>query len=127
MRFARAEDGSATVEFVLWVPVFLAFLILVADTSLAFMRQASVLDVSRDAARIVARHGLDAPAAERLAANRARIGDNTPDVNVEIDTKAQTVTVTIFIAMEDLAPFGILQNLQTELVAVQAVHAIEPI
>jgi Flp pilus assembly protein TadG len=127
LRFARDEDGSTTVEFVLWVPVFLAFMLLVADVSLAFMRQASLLDVSREAAQFVARHALDAPAAEDLAADRAQIGDNSPEVHVDIDAKAQTVTVTILVEMEDLAPFGILQSLHTGPIAIASVQAIEPI
>jgi Flp pilus assembly protein TadG len=127
LRFAKGADGSTTVEFVLWVPVFLAFMLLVADVSIAFMRQASLLDVSREAAQFVARHALDAPAAEHLAANRARIGDNAPAVNVDIDAMAHTVTVTILVEMEDLAPFGILQSLHTGPIAIASVQAIEPI
>ena len=127
LHFAKGEHGTTTIEFVLWVPLFLSFMLLVADVGMAFMRQANVLDVSREAARIVARHGLDAPAAIRLAADRARIGEHAPEVTVDIDAKAQFVTVTIFVQIQDLAPFGILQSLHSDRVAIQAVHAIEPI
>jgi Flp pilus assembly protein TadG len=127
LHFAKDEHGTTTIEFVMWVPLFLTFMLLVADVGMAFMRQANVLDISRDAARIVARHGLDAPAAIRLAADRARFGEYTPEVTVDIDPKAQFVTVTIFVQIQDLAPFGILQSLHADRVAIQAVHAIEPI
>lgn len=127
LRFAGDEEGSTTVEFVLWVPVLLAFVLLVADVSIAFMRQASLLDVSREAAQFVARHALDAPAAERLATNRARVGEYSPEVDVDIDAEAQTVTVTILVEMEDLAPFGILESLKTGRITIRSVQAIEPI
>ena len=37
--FHRREDGGATVEAVLWVPVFVAILCLVVDASLVFFGQ----------------------------------------------------------------------------------------
>jgi Flp pilus assembly protein TadG len=126
-RFLLREQGGVTVEFVLWIPMLLAFMLLVADASLAFMRQASLLEVSRETARIVARHGLNAEAATRHAEARARIGTRTPEVSVDINADVTMVTVTILVEMRDLAPFGILETLQGNRVAIRTVHAIEPI
>ena len=42
-RLLRAEEGSATVEVVLWIPFFLFLIALIADASLLFNRQAQML------------------------------------------------------------------------------------
>ena len=50
-RFIRHDNGGVTIEAVLWMPVFVALLCLVADASLIFGRQAEVLRVVQDANR----------------------------------------------------------------------------
>ena len=49
--FLRNDDGSASVELVLVLPVFLAIVGLIVDTSVIFLRQAQVYQVVQDANR----------------------------------------------------------------------------
>jgi Flp pilus assembly protein TadG len=49
--WSRAEDGSATVEAVLWIPFFMLLLALIADASFLFHRQAQMLRAVQDANR----------------------------------------------------------------------------
>jgi Flp pilus assembly protein TadG len=125
--FRRSEDGGITIEFVLWLPAFLALILLTADASLAFMRQSNFWTVSRDTARIVSRHGLDSAAAERYAANLARFNGYTPDVSVLVDDQASTVTVTITGEATRMAPFGVLSLAVGGTVSAQVTQALEPI
>lgn len=125
--FGAERDGTVTVEFVIWLPVFLALILLTADISLAFMRQSNFWTVSRDTARIVARHGLNPVAAEHYAARLAAFGNYTPDVSVKVDQLASTVTVTITGQAEKLAPFGVLGLAVGDTVSAQVVQTLEPI
>lgn len=50
-KFWRNEDGSATIEAVLWLPLFVVFFVMVADVSFVFHRQAQMLRVVQDANR----------------------------------------------------------------------------
>jgi Flp pilus assembly protein TadG len=50
-RMMRREDGSVTVEVVLWLPVLLFLLAVTADASLIFGTRAQILRVVQDANR----------------------------------------------------------------------------
>lgn len=53
-RFVREEDGTATLEFVIWVPTFAAILLLAADLALSLFTYSRMWDISRETARRVA-------------------------------------------------------------------------
>ncbi len=126
-RFLKGNDGSVTVEFVLWLPLFLALILVTADASLAFTRQSNFWTVSRDTARIVSRHGLDTGEAQRYAQRQARFSGYTPDVSVRVDPIASTVTVTITGDAKKLAPFGVLGLALGSTVSAQVTQTLEPI
>lgn len=128
-RFTRCETGGASVEFALWMPFILVFKLFVADVSFVLMRQASLLDVSRETARVVARHALDQTAAVQYAVKRAGQGVQNSQVLVEIDTEAAQVTVTILVEIYDLAPMGVLESMwiNSDPITIQTVHRLEPI
>ena len=48
------EDGSHTIEFVLWVPIFILILSLVVDVCFLFLAQSRMFDVASDATRQLA-------------------------------------------------------------------------
>lgn len=125
--FLARERGGVTVEFVLWVPVFFSLVLLSADASLLFLRQSNFWTVSRDTARIVARHGMGREAAEDWAAEHARIGDYRPDVAVRIDPVRDTVTVTISGKAAAMAPFGMMRFALGDRISAAVTQVREPI
>ena len=125
--FLRAETGSATVEFALWVPVFVAIMLLGADASAAFTRQSNFWSVSYETARIVSRHALDAEAGAAFARNNMQIGSYTPEVAVTIDKVTQTVTVLVTADFGKMAPFGILAIGLDEPLSFAVTQTLEPI
>lgn len=125
--FLRAETGSAAVEFSLWVPVFLAILMLGADASTAFTRQSNLWRLSYETARIVSRHALDAEAGADFARKRMRIGSYTPEVEVTIDDATQTVTVSVTVDAGEIAPFGILSSTLGDQFSFVVAQTLEPI
>ena len=53
-RFLRDERGSATIEFVLWVPVFVIILVAATDATVLYLHHTEMWNVSRDVARRIA-------------------------------------------------------------------------
>ena len=125
--FLCAEAGSATVEFALWVPVFVGIMLLGVDASAAFTRQSNFWSVSYETARIVSRHALDAKAGADFARNNMRIGSYTPEVAVTIDTVTQTVTVLVTADLAKMAPFGILALGLDDRLSFAVTQTLEPI
>ena len=125
--FLRADAGNATVEFTLWVPVFIGILLLGADASAAFTRQSNFWSVSYETARIVSRHALDAKAGADFARDHMRIGSYTPEVAVTIDQMTQTVTVLVTADFGKMAPFGILAIGLDQEVSFAVSQTLEPI
>ena len=123
--FLRETRGSVTVEFVMWVPVFCGLLMLFADTSLTYMNQSNFWNVGRETARIVARHGFDAEAAETYAETHASFGAYRPTALVTIDDS--TVTVTITAEASAMSLFGILNFVQGQTIEARVTDVLEPI
>jgi len=53
-QFLRDERGSATIEFVLWVPIFVVVLVAATDATVLYLHHTEMWNVSRDVARRVA-------------------------------------------------------------------------
>lgn len=123
--FARDTRGSVTVEFVMWVPVFCGLLMLFADTSLTYMNQSNFWNVSRETARMVARHGFDTEAAESFAETHASFGRYRPEAKVTID--GSTVTVTITADARSITLFGILNFAENQTIEASVTDVLEPI
>jgi Flp pilus assembly protein TadG len=125
--FLRNEDGNASVEFTVLLPVFMGLVVFAADTATIFTRQSNMWSVSQQTARIVSRHGLDAEAAEEFATNLLRQGGYAPDVTVTVDADTQIVTVVVAASSTELAPFGILSRALEDRVVVTVSQALEPV
>ena len=54
MRFARDEDGSATVELVIWLPFLVAFTLFVFELTMFMFQSNQAHDLSRNVTRQVA-------------------------------------------------------------------------
>lgn len=112
------DSGATTVEFVLWVPVFMFILMITVDVSLLFLRQSNLWYVARDAARQASIRQITSDAELReFVETRGTFGGDRPsatdpeapaDENTHIDTGAQTVTVVLRVPMVDVGIFGIL-------------------
>lgn len=124
--FLCADSGSATVEFTLWVPAFLAILLLGADASSAFLKHSNFWRVSHETARIVSRHALDAEGGATFARDRLRIGSYVPEIAVTIDDAQQTVTVSVIADSKELAAFGILSLVLGDQISFSVSQTLEP-
>jgi len=123
--FRKDTKGNVSIEFALWMPVFTLFILFVADVSLAFTRQSGHQDISHDAARIVARHGMSSTEAVLYVKDRARFSGYTPKVEVQITDS--DVIVSIIANAKEMAPFGTLGFALGETVTARVKHTLEPI
>jgi Flp pilus assembly protein TadG len=123
--FRRDERGTATIEFVLWVPLLVALLLFATDVTLAFMRQSHIWQVSRETARIVSRHGMDEAAAETFALEKGTMGASVPEVDVSFE--GMDVIVVMSLPTATLTPFNTLRLVLGDRVTTRVTHAMEPL
>ncbi len=106
--FFRKEDGSSTLECVLWFPFHLALLGMIGDASIGFMNYNRMWDTARDTARRAAVGELTSTEAQQFVAS------NLPGALatlVTIDTSSATdVTVQISASLSDLTFFQALDS-----------------
>lgn len=118
--FLRDERGSVTVESVLWLPIFLAFLGLAVDGSVLFSNRALILRTIQDANRLhsIGRFGEGAAAvaaAEQYVRNNIEVcpaGVCPAGVSVNTSVDATGVITTRVLVPADLIDaiglFGLL-------------------
>ena len=123
--FRKGAEGSVTIEFVMWLPVLVSILVLAVDASVLFMTQSNYWSVTRDTARLVARHALTADDAEVYAAQNATWGSVSPTVGVSID--GATVTVSMAAPTSSIAPFGILEFAIGSTIDASISQTLEPV
>lgn len=122
------ESGSITVEFVLWIPVFMVIIALTVDVSLMFLRQSNMWQVAQDTARQVSTRQIRTEAnAVLYAIPRATYSGYTPEVRVTIDAGQEAVRVVISVPVKSVGVFGVLNiGGENDLVAV-VTHRLEPV
>lgn len=124
-RFVQAENGTSTVEFVFMVPLFVALVLLVTDASLLFLRHSTLMNISRDTARVVSRHAMSPADAQIYAANAASNGQSAATAQVTIANGFVTVVLSTDAASS--APFGIVSFALGDTISAVAISTMEPI
>lgn len=125
IRFRKTDDGSASIEFVLWIPVFMFILMLAIDASILFMTQSNYWSISRDTARLVARHAISLDDAKAYAEANAVNKFAAPEATVSVD--GQTVTVVLTSPAAALTAFNIFSFASPFRLEAATTQALEPI
>ena len=123
--FLTDDNGTSTVEFVLMLPLFTMLLVLLADASLLFLRQTTLMNISRDTARIVSRHAMTAADAVIYAESQARTKQSTASAQVTIANGFVTVLLSSDSASS--APFGIISFAVGDKLVARAISTMEPV
>lgn len=74
MKFLRDDDGSATIEFVLWTPFLMAVIVLIVDVSLVLFANGTMYDQARTVGRDLAVGAITDTAAEEKITAMAPMG-----------------------------------------------------
>ena len=102
-RLPSCRRGAVTVDFVLWMPVFAFALAVVADASLLLSAQSRLLDVARDASRVVSLGLSDTAQAEAMIAGRMGW---TTGWTAEVVEVGNFVTTRVSVPYASVTAFG---------------------
>ena len=127
------EDGTATVETVLWLPALFMIFVLIINASFVFYKQSIVMRVVQDANRALSvgriGGGLEKAAAE--AATQTYIKDrisgfsSNGTVKTTINSSTGVITTTASIPVSDLIFNGKFNILTGFSVSAQSQHFVE--
>ena len=109
--FLGDEKGVVTIEFVLWVPIFVGLFVFVTDASIIYLTHSEMWNVARDTARRMTTGEITTRAEARdYAAAHLFLGSRTyvidPNVIAPSDPNLADMNVTIVIGLDDAAIFG---------------------
>jgi hypothetical protein len=103
--FLGDETGAVTIEFILWVPIFVGLLVFVTDASIIYLTHSEMWSVARDTTRRMTTRQFTTPAQARdYAAAHLFLGQRTYVIDPDF-TKAD-MSVKIAIGLGDAAVFG---------------------
>lgn len=102
----RDEKGAVTIEFVLWVPIFVSMLVFVTDASIIYLTHSEMWNVARDTSRRMSTEELTTVTEARdYAAAHLFLGEREYVIN---PTFGGDMNVTISIGLDGAAIFGFL-------------------
>jgi Flp pilus assembly protein TadG len=120
-----ADDaGSASIEAVIWMPIFIFLIALVFDASMIFMNRAHILRAIQDGNRAYAVGRIDTleATADAIAAGAARFGATVEPQSTRLGNVIQSV---VSVRAGDLSAVGLLQPFANLQLTVFAHHLIE--
>jgi Flp pilus assembly protein TadG len=125
-RRLAAEDGSTTVEAVLWIPFFFLLLALIADASFLFHRQAQMLRAVQDANRAFSTGQIETTAQVQdiLVAQYSGLSEEVEAVSV-LDTETVPggiIRTSLSIPARDINSIGLIAGLSDLTLTVTTQH-----
>ena len=122
--FGRENEGSATIESVLWLPLFLAAFALMTDVAMIFNGHSRVLRVVQDANRNLSVGRLDTEA-ETEDYIIAALGTLSPNLTADTAIDAGVATSTAIVPASDLQILGMFSAISSLNISVTSQHFIE--
>lgn len=122
--FLRNSDGSATIEFLLWMPILTTVICLSADTALFFGYKAAVLRIVDDANRAASIGRLrTADATKTYIKNK--LGSFASNATISVTMSNGLVVTTVTIPTKDVTATGLLTTLKVSNLYVIGQHLLE--
>lgn len=123
-RFARDNSGSATIEFVLWLPMVLLAFGLTVDTSMIFYSQSKILRIVQDANRnaSIGRLRTTTQAEDYI---ETRLQDVSSTATAHSSIVAGVITTSVTYPARDFQLLGFFSQLNDLQVTVSSEHLIE--
>lgn len=127
--FLRQETGGVTIEFVLWLPVVIAILLLIVDSSLLFMSRSHAMRVLQDTNRLYSVGQFTGTPAERIdkAENYAlaRLTGLSPSATATTVETNRVVRTQATMETREIAQIGFLGMMIDMTMVVTAEHRVE--
>ena len=127
--FLRQEDGTSTIEFVLWLPIVVLILLLIVDSSMLFMSRSQAMRVLQDTNRLYSVGQFTGTPAERItkaqnyALSRLR-GLSTSATATTVETN-RVVRTQATMETREIAQIGFLGLMIDTTMVVAAEHRVE--
>ncbi len=120
----RRDDGSATIEAVLWMPFFLAAFTFVVDGTMIFHNHSQILRVVQDANRglSVGRYDTEAETETEI---EARLASVSPNTNATTSISAGVIRTTVTVPAADLDVIGMFAGLAAPTLTLTTQHFLE--
>ena len=110
--FMQSQSGAATLEAVLWTPIFLLLFGMLTDTSILFGRQAEILRIIQDSNRSLAVGAFeDVQQAIDYISQKVEVFSENTEVNVAVANGIISTSVTVPAA--DLTSTGLFAAIDT--------------
>lgn len=123
-RFWNDERGSATIEALLWIPIFVYLLVLITDVSLIYYGKAQALRTIQDGNRALSVRFLpDATAAQDFI--ETRLQGYAPSVEVTTSISNGIVTTSATMLASELMAVGSIPTFRDTEISVTAQHFLE--
>lgn len=122
---ARDEEGSASIEALLWIPMFFLVLVLSVQVAMIATSQSRVMRIVQDGNRAYALGRLDAnmvctpgqeadaPSTRAYIANAVNGISPRATITSRVNCTAKTITSTVHMPFTDLSSFRVLPNSST--------------
>jgi Flp pilus assembly protein TadG len=127
--FLRQEGGSSTIEFVLWLPLVIAILLLVVDSSMLFMSRSQAIRVLQDTNRLYSVGQFTGTPAERIAAAQnyalSRLRGMSPSATATTTEANRVVRTRATLETAEIARVGFLGMMIDTTMVVSAEHRVE--
>ena len=125
-QFLRDERGSATIEFVLWVPVFVVILVAATDATVLYLHHTEMWNVSRDVARRVAVGDLSETDAVAVVQNEMFLYSRAYTVSTSNPAELD-VQIMIQTSIADASVFGFFEPILGRYLTAMVTMRREPI
>jgi len=123
-KFLRDERGSATVETVIWIPIFCWVLALIVNVSMVVFEKNQAYRIVQNANRILST-GYFQTEAEAESYIRERLADIAPQATVTTSISNGVVTSDVYYQVSDLLMPALVEQLANVWVKVSAQHFME--
>ena len=125
-QFLRDEHGSATIEFVLWVPIFVVILVAATDATILYLHHTEMWNVSRDVARRVAVGDMTEADAVTVVQNEMFLYSRAYTVATS-DPAELDVWIMIQTSVRDASVFGFFEPVMDRYLTAMVTMRREPI
>lgn len=127
--FLRQEDGSSTIEFVLWLPLVMAILLLIVDSSMLFMSRTHAIRVLQDTNRLYSVGQFTGTPAERITKAQTyalnRLQGLSPSATIITTETNRVVRTRATMETAEIASIGFLGMMIDTTLVVSAEHRVE--
>lgn len=124
-RFWQDQDGSTTVESIIWFPIFAILLAFTMNLSMVYFSESQMLRVTQDANRSYSLGRMDGAleVEEYIAAELAYLG---ADLSITTVISGGFITTDLSTSARDLMPLNFMtQAFEGVAIAIRAQHIIE--